>query len=267
MNMRIAPLTGSVGAAVEGIDLNKPICADVFAELKSAFLERCMLVFRDQYLGPQAQVAFARLWGEPVVTPMLSNLQLAEHPEIVQITKQPKATSSAEAWHYDGPFTPVPPKISILSAQVIPVGGDTMWTNQYVSYERLSEGMKRMLAGVKVRFRGMRLARMQGIPERDVPSAVHPLIRTHPETGDKVIYIGHSDNVECFDGMTPEETRPLLDFLYQHCTQPDNIYRHMWRVGDVVMWDNRCTLHYAVHDYGVQERVLNRITLKGEVPV
>jgi taurine dioxygenase len=266
MNLSITPLTGHVGAAVEGIHLDAPLAPEVFAQLHEAFLKHCMLVFRGQFLGPAVQVAFARCWGEPVVTAMLSKLQLPSHPEIVQITKIPKATSSAEAWHYDGPFTPVPPKLSILSAQVIPVGGDTMWTNQYVSYDRLSEGMKRMLAGVRVRFRGLRLARMQGIPESEVPCATHPLIRTHPETGGKAIYIGHSDNVECFEGMTREESMPLLDYLYRHCTQPDNIYRHMWKVGDVVMWDNRCTMHYAVHDYGEQERVLNRITLRGEVP-
>jgi taurine dioxygenase len=266
MNVRITPLTGTVGAAVEGIDLKAPIAPDELADLKKAFLERGMLVFRGQFLGPAGQVAFAKLWGEPVVTAMLGKLQLPDHPEIVRITKIPKATSSAEAWHYDGPFTPVPPKLSILSAQVVPVGGDTMWTNAYVAYERLSEGMKRMLAGVRVRFRGLRLARMQGIPDSEAPSATHPLVRTHPETGRKVIYIGHSDNVECFEDMTREETLPLLDYLYRHCTQPDNTYRHMWRPGDVVMWDNRSTMHYAVHDYGEQERVLNRITLRGEVP-
>lgn len=266
MTLRIRPLTPNVGAEVEGIDLNQPLTSEELSALHEAFLAHGMLVYRGQHLGPANQVAFARLWGEPVVTPMLSRLQHPEHPEIVQITKIPKATSSAEAWHYDGPFTPRPPKLSILSAQVIPVGGDTMWSNQYVAYDRLSEGMKRMLAGVRVHFRGARLARQQGVPDDQVPQATHPLVRTHPETGRKVIYTGQSDNVDHFEDMTPEESRPLLDFLYQHCTQPDNIYRHMWKVGDVVMWDNRCTMHYAVHDYGEQERVLNRITLRGEIP-
>jgi taurine dioxygenase len=266
MTLRIRPLTGTVGAEVEGIDLGKPLAGDDFARLREAFLKHCMLVFRGQHLAPEGHVAFARLWGEPVVTAMLANLQLAGHPEIVRIAKIPKATSSTEAWHYDGPFTPVPPKLTILSAQVIPVGGDTMWTNQYEAYDRLSAGMKRILSGVRVHFRGLRLARMQGVPLDQAPHAVHPLIRTHPETGRKAIYIGHSDNVECFEDMTREETMPLLDYLYRHCTQPDNIYRQMWRAGDAVMWDNRCTMHYAVHDYGEQDRVLNRITLRGEVP-
>lgn len=267
MNLRITPLTGTVGAAIDGVDLKQPVAAETFADIEAAFHEHCMLVFRNQHLGAAEQLAFARMWGEPVVTPMLGKLQHPEHPEVVRITRIPKATSSSEAWHYDGPFNPVPPKLSILSAQVVPRGGDTMWTNQYVAYERLSEGMKRMLHGVRVHFRGLRLARQEGVPDDQAPRALHPLIRTHPVTGRKVVYIGHSDNVERFEDMTREETLPLLEYLYRHCTQPDNTYRHMWQVGDVVMWDNRCTMHYAVHDYGEQERVLNRITLKGEVPV
>jgi taurine dioxygenase len=266
MSLQITPLTGSVGAAVQGVRLDQPIAPEVLAQLREAFLRHCVLVFRGQHLDPAAQLAFARNWGEPIVTPMLSKLQLADYPEVVQLSRIPKATASTEAWHYDGPFTQVPPKMTVLSALVIPRGGDTMWTNQYLAYERLSDGMKRMLAGLRVHFRGLRLARMQGVAESDIPAAVHPLIRTHPETGRKAIYIGHSDNVESFEGMTAAESRPLLDYLYQHCTQPDNIYRHMWQVGDALMWDNRCTMHYAVHDYGEQERVLNRVTLKGEAP-
>ena len=107
---------------------------------------------------------------------------------------------------------------------------------------------------------------MLGTDTTEAPSAVHPLVRTHPETGRKALYVGHPDTAQQIEGMTLEESRPLLGFLYEHSTAPDNIYRHMWRVGDVVMWDNRCTMHYAVHDYGEQERVLNRITMKGEAP-
>jgi taurine dioxygenase len=117
-----------------------------------------------------------------------------------------------------------------------------------------------------VRFTALRLGRMLGADLKDLPSAVHPLVRTHPETGRKALYVGHPDTAQTIDGMTFAESRPLLDFLYQHSTSPDNVYRHMWKEGDLVMWDNRCTMHYAVHDYGEQERVLNRVTLKGEAP-
>jgi len=107
---------------------------------------------------------------------------------------------------------------------------------------------------------------MMGADDKELPTAIHPLVRTHPETGRKALYVGHPETAQQIEGMTKEESRPLLDFLYAHSTQPDNLYRHMWCVGDVVMWDNRCTMHYAVHDYGEADRVLNRITMKGEVP-
>jgi taurine dioxygenase len=163
-------------------------------------------------------------------------------------------------------FHPRAAEVSILSAVTVPHGGDTMWSNQYLAYERLSPGLRATLDGLRIHFRGMRLGRMLGVAESDIPSAVHPLVRTHPQTGRKALYLAHADNVVGIEGWTPQESRPLLEYLYQHSTTPDNIYRHMWREGDVVMWDNRCTMHYAVHDYGNAERVLNRVTLRGEVP-
>jgi len=108
---------------------------------------------------------------------------------------------------------------------------------------------------------------MLSVDEQDIPEAVHPLVRTHPETGRKALYITHTENLLRVEGWTREESLPLLEYLYNHSIGPDNLYRHMWREGDVVMWDNRCTMHYAVHDYGNQDRALNRVTLKGEVPV
>ena len=267
MSLKITPLTGSVGAQVEGVTLSKPLSDAQFKELHAAFLEHCVLVFRDQPLQPSGQLAFARRWGEPMVTELLSKLTIGEHPEVIQLRTAPKDLTSTEAWHYDGPHTAIPPKLTMLSAQVVPHGGDTMWCNQYHSYERLSPVMQRMLQGLRVQFQAIRLARFQGVPASEAPSATHPLVRTHPETGRKVLYLGPRDNVRGIEGLSEAEGRPLLDFLYEHSTQPDNVYRHMWRANDVVMWDNRCTMHYAVHDYGTQERVLNRVTLKGDVPV
>ena len=265
MSIKVTPLTGTTGARVDGIDLNRPLDNDTFVVLHRAFLDHCVLVFRGQHIGPAAQVEFGRRWGKPLQTnPLLKHLE--GFPEIVQVTKIPKETASTEAWHYDSCYTPVPPKISILSAITVPRGGDTMWCNQYEAYDRLSPNMKDMLAGLRVKFVGLRLGRMMGADAASLPSAVHPLVRTHPETRRKALYVGHPETAQLIDGMTREESRPLLDFLYAHSTSPDNIYRHMWEAGDVVMWDNRCTMHYAVHDYGDQERVLNRITMEGEAP-
>ncbi|GAA4488055.1 TauD/TfdA family dioxygenase [Rhodococcus olei] len=263
MKLCVTPLTGSIGAAVEGIRLDEPIEDRDLDELRSAFLRYSTLVFRDQFVKPLAQVEFARLWGEPVVTEMLHAME--NHPEIVQLANIKKETTATEAWHYDGSSSAAPPKVSMLSAVTTPVGGDTMWSNQYLAYERLSPALRDVLDGLKVRFRGIRLGRMMNVAEEDTPTAVHPLVRTHPETGRKALFVGHRENA-CVDGWTQEESEALLDMLYRNSVTPDNVYRHSWREGDFVMWDNRCTMHYAVHDYGDQKRVLNRITLRGEVP-
>lgn len=266
MSMKVIPLTGSIGASVQGIDLKRPIDPATFEELHSAFLKHQVLVYRGQNLfEPKDLLEFSKLWGKPVAASSLSP-HLKDFPEVTHVTKIPKETASTEAWHYDSPYTPIPPKISILSALTVPHGGDTMWCNQYQSYERLSPAMQKMLEGLRVKFVALRLGRMMGADLNSLPTAVHPIVRTHPETGKKALYVGHPETAQQIEGMTKEESRPLLDFLYAHSTSPDNIYRHMWQVGDVVMWDNRCTMHYAVHDYGEQERVLLRSTMEGEVP-
>ena len=266
MSLRVTPLTGSIGASVHGIDIKRPIDSATFDELKRAFLKHQVLVFRDQNLfEPKDHLRFSELWGKPVPASALSP-HLPGFPEITHVTKIPKETASTEAWHYDSPYTPKPPKISILSALTVPNGGDTMWCNQYNAYDRLSPTMQKTIAGLRVKFVALRLGRMMGFAASDLPTAVHPLVRTHPETGRKALYVGHRETAQQIEGMTVEESRPLLDFLYEQSTSPDNFYRHMWEAGDVVMWDNRCTMHYAVHDYGEQERVLNRITMEGEVP-
>lgn len=263
MQLQITPLTGSIGASVAGIRLGEPLTDGARASLQAAFLQHCVLVFRDQFLKPAEQVEFARLWGDPVVTSMLNPLD--GFPELVQLANIKKQTTATEAWHYDGSFEAAPPKISMLSAVTIPVGGDTMWSNQYLAYERLSPNLRKTLTGLKVRFRGVRLGRMMNVAEQEVPVAVHPLVRTHPETGRPALFVGHQENA-CVEGWSQEESDPLLGFLYAQSVTPDNVYRHMWREGDVVMWDNRCTMHYAIHDYDSQERVLNRVTLHGDVP-
>ena len=264
MPTEISPLTGAIGAEVRGVDLKRPLDGVTFDTLHRAFLAHCVLVFRDQHIDENAQLGFARHWGEPYETPLLK--YVPGFPALLRLTNPTKEYTSTETWHYDAPHAAVPPKITVLSARVIPLGGDTMWCNQYLAYERLSPGMQRMLAGVRARFRATRLARYLRADADDVPSAVHPVIRTHPETGRKALYIGHPENVPHFEDMTVEESRPLVEYLYQHSQAPDTTYRHMWRKGDVLMWDNRCTMHYAVHDYGTQERELDRVTLRGEVP-
>ena len=155
---------------------------------------------------------------------------------------------------------------TILSARQIPVGGDTMWSNQYKAYESLSSGMKEMLDGVRAEFSGARLAEFGGSQE-PAPSTLHPICRTHPETGRRALFIGRpGDTLPRLENMSEAESLPIIRYLYEHSIDPANLYRHHWQTGEVVMWDYRCTMHYAVHDYGDEPRDLHRISIQGTVP-
>ncbi len=260
----ITPLTGAIGARVDGVDLNHLTDAQ-FTDIHAAFLTHGMLVFRHQAISIEAHIAFAKRWGEISITPMAPYID--GYDGVLQLRNRGKAQSVTENWHYDSTFMAAPPALTILVARDMPAsGGDTMWSNQYLAYEALSDGMKQLLHGLRAKFQGLRLAKLYG-HEGEVPYAYHPVVRTHPETGRKALFLGNpGDTVPHFEGMTEAESRPLLDFLYQHAVSPDRCYRHMWREGDVVMWDNRCTMHYAVHDYGDSVRNLHRITIKGDAP-
>ena len=166
----------------------------------------------------------------------------------------------------DSAYLEKPPSISILAAQELPpAGGDTMFCNQYFAYDSLSDGLRTYLEGLRGKFTGAIMARRTG-HEGEIPYTYHPLVRTHPETGRKALFISHPDTVPSIENMTEAESRPLLDYLYAHGPQPDRSYRHIWQPGDVVMWDNRCTMHYAVHDFGDADRFMHRVTIAGERP-
>lgn len=263
-NVTVTPLTGAVGAAIHGVDLANLDDA-AFAAIKEAFKEHLTLVFPQQFLEPKPQLAFAQRWGEVSITPMLTYVE--GFPGLLQLENKGKDKTPTENWHYDSTFVERPPALTILAAKDLPaMGGDTMWCSQYLAYDRLSSGMKQMLEGKKARFCGARLAKARG-HAGEIPAYYHPVARTHPDTGRKALFVGHPETCTNFEDMTEAESRPLLDYLYKHSTQPDSTYRHMWKPGDVVMWDNRCTMHYAVHDYGMQVRNMNRVTVRGTKPV
>ncbi len=257
------PLTAQVGATIEGLNLATLTDTD-FAAIHRAFLDHSMLVFPQQHLAVEDHVTFAARWGAISISPFVT--YLPDHPQVLQLSNRGKANAVTENWHSDSSFLPEPPSHTILSAREIPLGGDTMWTSQYRAYDTVSGGMKQLLDGLRAEFAGTRLARRMG-NESDVPFSLHPVVRTHPETGRKALFVGHpGDTMRCFENMTIEESRPLIEYLYAHSTQPDNVYRHRWTAGDVVMWDNRCTMHYAIHDYGDETRSLHRITIAGDAP-
>ena len=260
--MKVEPVSGSIGAAVSGVHLGS-LTDTEFDQVQEAFHEFCMLSFRDQFLSIEEHVEFAGRWGSFSISPFVTYLE--DFPCVLPLQNRGKENAVTENWHTDSAFLERPPALNVLSARHVPVGGDTMWSNQYRSYERLSPGMREMLDGMRAEYTGTRLASL--VDATDIPARFHPIIRTHPVTGRKALYISKpGDTVARFEDMTPEESRPLLDFLYAHSIQPDNVHRHHWCDGDVVMWDNRCTMHYAVHDYGEERRDIHRISIEGDVP-
>ena len=262
--IEVRPVSGSIGAEVVGVDL-RTIDDQTFDLVHQAFLDHCMLVFRDQHLDVDDHIAFAARWGEFSVSPFVS--YLPDYPGVLPLANRGRAATVTNNWHYDSAFLPAPPKLTINSARDVPIGGDTMWSNQYLAFETLSPGLKDMLVGRRVCFTGARLAALAGADE--VPMTFHPIVRRHPETGRDALFLGKpGSTVTHFEDMTVAESLPLLQYLYEHSVEPDRVYRHHFRDGDVVMWDNRCTMHYAVHDYGDSVvRDLHRISIQGDVPV
>ena len=262
--IEVRPLTGSIGAAIRGAQLGDLSDAQ-FSVIHRAFLDRCMLTFPEQHLDGADLTAFAQRWGVIMQTPMLNYLD--GYPGILRVFTRGKAASPTEYWHPDSAYLERPPAISLLAAQELPkVGGDTMFCNQYVAYEALSEGMQNYLSGLRAKFSGAKMAKRTG-HEGEIPFTYHPIVRTHPETGRKALFISNVEMVPHFEGMTEAESHPLLEFLYANSPKPDRSYRHIWQPGDVVMWDNRCTMHYAVHDHGDEsKRVMYRVTIAGDRP-
>lgn len=258
------PASGAIGTEVGGVDLSEPLDDETYARLREEFLAADgVLVFRDQFLSPRELSMFGARWGTLIENPYLAEKHGApDHPSVLYVENVGKDKTVTERWHTDWVFLDEPPSITIAAADDVPsAGGDTMFANQYRAYERLSPGMKRMLDGLHGVFPGSQVSAKTG--EKEDFLGVHPIVRTHPETGRKSLLVCNpGTSLLNFVDMTPEESRPLLDFLYAHATTPDITYRHQWRVGDVVMWDNRCTLHYGVHDYGDEVvRRLSRVTL------
>jgi taurine dioxygenase len=254
----IRRMTGTIGAEITGLRLADADAATA-ETLRAAVLAHRVVVVRDQFLEPQRQVALGgRLGSYMMVRGLQSNLAW---PELFQITNLGKANAAAEMWHTDGITMERPPSFTLLAAHVLPeTGGDTLFVDMGHAYRTLSPAYRHLLRGLRARHRNQRMA----------PDAVrdmwHPLVRTIPETGERVLYPGVAHIVVDIEGMTAAESHSLLDFLFAHATRPDGMYRHRWQPGDVLVWDNRTTMHYAVHDYGDERRDLVRMMIEGERP-
>jgi taurine dioxygenase len=274
----ISKLSAHTGAEVHGVDLTQPLNAELREQLNRAFVAHSVLVFRDQHLSPEQLLEAVRLFGE-VFPQHNTRFSLPECPLIHYISNQDfypdgRRYIPGEGYHTDHSNAAEPPKATVLHAVQLPDrGGDTQFVNMHRAYEDLPDATKRRIDGLKAvhvyqsRLSERKLMALSDANREAVPDAVlHPLVRTHPESGRKSIYL-NPIRVEGIVGLTENEALNLLDELLAHATHPQYEYRHRWRSGDLVMWDNRCLLHKANGDYDMgQTRYLYRIMLKGDAP-
>lgn len=280
--IRVTPIGGSIGAEIAGVNLAEPLTNRQAQEVHDAFLEHSVVFFRDQSLDPVQQKRAARLFGEPVAIPFVKSLP--DHPEIIDIVKEAEDAGKYNFggnWHTDTTFLETPALGSLLYAlEVPPRGGDTLFADMYAAYATLSPGMRRLLDGLTAVHTGARSygsqSKFQGGKNASVSMSIdanadgdrlveHPVVRTHPETGRKCLFVNPNYTLRLKD-MTEAESKPLLDFLYAHAMRDEFVCRFRWQAGSVAVWDNRCTMHRAVNDYDGHRRHVRRVTLQGDRP-
>ena len=280
-HIQVRPLSGHLGAEIEGIDLSKPLEDRVFKEIHSAFLDHAVLAFRNQALSHEDQIAFGRHFGELDIHPIAIGMEA--HPEILKVWK-PKGERAAfgTSWHSDNTFFEKPSKASILYGVTIPpYGGDTVFASMESAYDALSAAMKQILDGLVAVHSASRAynpavtgdAKYQGeaainyrYSDAIHRETEHPVIRTHPETGRKGIFV-NAMFTQRLVGLSEPESQALLTFLYDHATRPDFSCRLRWEPGTLAIWDNRCTQHYALDDYAGFDRLMYRVSVCGDRPV
>jgi taurine dioxygenase len=264
----VKPLENRTAAEVTGVDVRR-INGD-FDTVHTALLDHGVIALRSQDFSPDEQVSFSRRWGEVECRPLGSRPTARSAdaqnlpPEVVAIEYEPGKSIPTDEWHCDATYLPAPPAITMATLRVQPeAGGDTMFASLSAAYDDLSSQLKEFLEP---------LWAIHELPPNEGPQTGprpgpfrHPVVTTHPESGKKILYINkkHTTRIE---GLTPGESRMVLDYLFQHQTRPEYVYRHRWQPGDFVIWDNRAVLHYAVQDYGDTRRVLHRTTVLGREP-
>lgn len=268
-------VAGALGAEISGVDLSRDLATDTIAALRQALLDHLVIFLRDQPIEPARFLAFARAFGDPVEYPFVKGLDA--FPQIIEVAKlEGETTNFGGIWHSDTVYLDEPPMGSMLLAREIPPqGGDTLFANQYLAYEALSPTFRGLLDGLTAihssakadvsKTREDRI-RSGGTAEagKDYLSC-HPAVRTHPETGRKALFVNVAHTVR-FDGMTEAESKPILDYLFQHQIRPEFTCRFTWSPGAIAFWDNRCAQHNPVNDYHGYRRIMHRITLAGDRP-
>jgi taurine dioxygenase len=274
-SLNIEPLSGALGAEIGGVDLAGPLDDATIAAIRRVWLEYGVIFFRDQNLPEARFLAFARRFGAVIEYPFVKGLE--GFPEIIPVVKlEQERVNFGGIWHSDTSYLEAPPMGTMLIAREVPPrGGDTLFASAYLAYETLSEGMRRMLDGLvavsssaKADVSRTREDRVRASVRPDAKaeySAEHPVVRTHPETGRKALYVNVGHTLR-FRDMTEAESAPLLSYLFAHQTRPEFTCRFRWRPGSIAFWDNRCTLHNPINDYHGYRRVMHRITLAGDTP-
>ncbi|MGH7331845.1 MAG: TauD/TfdA dioxygenase family protein [Candidatus Rokuibacteriota bacterium] len=273
--IQVRRIAGALGAEIKDADLAKPLGHEQTAEIRRAWLDHLVIFFRDQPLTPAQFLAFARSLGTPIEYPFVKGID--GFPELIEVKKlEHERVNFGGIWHSDTAYLTVPPMASMLLArEVPPVGGDTLFANMYLAYETLSDGMKRLLADLRAvnssaradvsRTREDRVKAGARMDARTEYVAEHPVVRIHPETGRRALYVNVAHTAR-FVNMTEEESAPLLSYLYQHQIRPEHTCRFVWAPGSIAFWDNRCVQHNPINDYHGYRRLMHRITLAGDTP-
>ena len=271
MKLEVSRIAGALGAEILGVDLTQ-LSSETVAAIGRAFLDHQVVFFRDQRLTPAQFMEFAERMGRPIEYPFVQ--PIAGFPKIIEVKKlEQERQNFGGIWHSDTTYLEEPPMGSMLLArEVPPYGGDTEFASQYAAYEALSEGLRRRLDDLKAVNASSKAdatrTREDLTRQKEIVAeyaAEHPVVRTHPETGRKALYVnvGHTVRLR---GMTEEESAPLLAFLFRHQVRPEFTCRFQWRAGSLAFWDNRCTQHNPLNDYHGHRRVMHRITLAGDKP-
>jgi taurine dioxygenase len=274
-SLQVHPIAGALGAELSGVDLSGPLDAATVAAIRRAWLDHLVIFFRDQELTPGKLLEVARRFGEAVEYPFVKGLD--GFPEVIPVVKlEHETVNFGGIWHSDTAYLETPPMGTMLIAREVPPrGGDTLFANMYLAYETLSEGMRRLLDGLigvntsakadVTRTREDRMRDNAKSGARKEYEAEHPVVRTHPETGRKALYVNVAHTAR-FRGMTEEESAPILGYLFEHQARAEFTCRFRWRVGSVAFWDNRCAHHNPINDYHGHRRVMHRVTLAGDRP-
>lgn len=276
MSLQITPLSPALGAQISGADLRQALDEEQRHAIEQALLSHHVLFFRDQPLTPQQHARFAAYFGDLHIHPIYPNVP--EQPEVLILDTAVTDVRDNAVWHTDVTFLPTPAMGAVLSAKQVPAfGGDTSWASGVAAFDALSAPMKRLLDGLTATHdftRSFPLERFGTTPQdlarwedarRNYPPLSHPVIRTHPVTGRKALFVndGFTSRI---NELKPAESEAILKLLFAHATRPEFTIRWRWQENDVAMWDNRVTQHYAVDDYRPQRRAMHRATILGDVP-